>query len=63
MADTVSLVRTDAHTYVRTDKKNGKAVQTLTRVLGNDGKTFTVAVKGVTPKGEPVNHMLVFEKQ
>ena len=63
VADTVSLVRTDAHTYVRTDKKNGKVVQTLTRVLGNDNKTFTVAVKGATPKGEPINNMLVFEKQ
>jgi len=63
VADTVSLKRINALTTMRTDKKGGKVVQTLKRVIAKDGKTFTVAVKGKTPKGEPVNSMLVFEKQ
>lgn len=63
VADTVSLRRIDALTTERTDKKAGKVVQTLTRVIAKDGKTSTVAVKGMSPKGEPVNNMLVFEKQ
>jgi len=63
VADTVSLRRIDALTTERTDKKAGKVVQTLKRVIAKDGKTFTVAVKGVSPKGDPVNNMLVFEKQ
>ena len=63
VADTVSLRRIDALTTERTDKKAGKVVQTLTRSIAKDGKSFTVAVKGTTAKGEPINHMVVFDKQ
>lgn len=63
VADTVSLRRIDALTTERTDKKAGKVVQTLKREIAKDGKSFTVTVKGTTAKGEPINHMLVFEKQ
>jgi hypothetical protein len=63
VADTTSLRRVDANTTVRTDKKDGKVVQTLTRTVSKDGKSFTVAVKGTNAKGEPINHMLLFEKQ
>jgi hypothetical protein len=38
-------------------------VQTLTRVVAKNGKSFTVTVKGTNPKGEPINNVLVFEKQ
>lgn len=61
--DTVSLVRKDAQTTVRTDKKAGKEFQTLTRVVAKDGKSFTVAVKGTNAKGEAINNALVFDKQ
>ncbi len=63
VADTTSLRRIDADTTTRTDKKGGKVVQTLTRTIAKDGKSFTVAVKGTNAKGEPINHALVFEKQ
>jgi hypothetical protein len=63
MADTVSLKRIDASTSVRTDKKGGKVVQTLTRKMSSDGKSFSVTVKGTNPKGEPFNNVLVFVKQ
>ena len=62
-ADTVSLKRVNALSTIRTDKKGGKVVQTLKRVVAKDGKSFTVAAKGKTPKGEPINHQLVFDKQ
>jgi len=62
-ADMISLRRIDALTTERTDKKAGKVVQTLTRAIAKDGKSFTVTVKGTNPKGEPINHLLVFEKQ
>ena len=62
-ADTVSLVRKDPLTTVRTDKKGGQQVLTYTRVIARDGKSFTVAVKGKNPKGEPVDNMLWFDKQ
>ena len=63
VVDTISLRRIDALTTERTDKKAGKVVQTLTRAIAKDGKSFTVAVKGTNPKGEPVNNMMVFDKQ
>lgn len=63
VADTTSLRRIDANTTERTDKKDGKVVQTLTRTVAKDGKSFAVAVKGKNAKGEAINHQLLFEKQ
>lgn len=63
IADTVSLKRVNASTFIRTDKKAGKKVSTLKVVSSKDGKTYTVDVTSVTPKGEPVKNMLVFERQ
>lgn len=63
VADSVSLVRKDPLTIVRTDKKAGKPVQTLTRTVAKDGKSFTVAIKGKNAKGEPIDHLLWFDKQ
>jgi hypothetical protein len=60
--DTVSLVRKDDQTTVRTDKKAGKVVATLTRVVAKDSQSFTVTVKGTNAKGEPVNNTVVFDK-
>lgn len=63
VADTVSLKRTDARTSERTDKKAGKVVQTLTRVVSADGKTMTVTIKGTNAQSQPMNNVVVFEKQ
>jgi len=62
-ADTVSLKRIDARTTERTDKKDGKVTVTLTRVVSQDGKTMTVTTKGTNPQGQPVNNVVVWEKQ
>ena len=61
-ADMMSMKRIDSRTVLRTDKKDGKVVATLKGVVAKNGKTYTVTVKGKTPKGEPVNNTLVFEK-
>jgi hypothetical protein len=63
IADTVSLKRMDARTTERTDKKGGKVVQVLTRVVSADGKTMTVTLKGTNPQGQAVNNVIVFDKQ
>ena len=63
IADMVSLKRVDARTTVRTDKKDGKVAQTLTRVVAPDGKTMTVTGKGTNAQGQPVNNVVVFDKQ
>jgi hypothetical protein len=62
-ADKVSLKRIDARTTERTDKKDGKTVMTLKRVVSQDGKTMTVTSKGTNAEGKPVNNVVVFEKQ
>jgi len=63
VADTVSLKRIDARTTDRTDKKGGKVVQTLKRVVSQNGKTMTVTVKGTNAQGQAVNNVVVFDKQ
>jgi hypothetical protein len=63
LADMVSLKRIDAQTTDRTDKKGGKVVQTLRRVVAKDGKTMTVTTKGTNAQGKAINNVAVFEKQ
>jgi hypothetical protein len=62
-ADTVSLKRVDSHTTERTDKKGDKVITTLRRVVSRDGKTMTVTTKGTNAEGQPVNNVIVFDKQ
>jgi hypothetical protein len=63
IADTVSLKRVNARTSQRVDKKDGKIVQTFTRVVSADGKTMTVTIKGTNAQGKAVSNVVVFEKQ
>jgi hypothetical protein len=62
-ANSISLRRFDSHRTERIEKKDGKAIQTITRVVSQDGKTMAVTIKGVNPKGQPTSADLVFEKQ
>ena len=62
-ADTVSLKRIDTRTTERTDKKGSTVVQTLRRVVSQDGKTMTVTTKGTNAQGQAMNNVAVFDKQ
>jgi hypothetical protein len=62
-ATAVSLKKLPDGSVERTDKKDGKVVQTLVRQVSKDGKTLTVTQKGKTPQGAPVRNVMVFEKQ
>jgi hypothetical protein len=62
-ADTVSLNRIDEYTTERTDKKDGKVVGTLRRVVSQDGRTLTITTKSTNAKGQAVNNVIVYEKQ
>jgi hypothetical protein len=61
-ADTVTLRKIDNLKGERVDKKDGKPVVTVTRVLSKDGKSFTSTVKGTNAKGEPYNNVVVYER-
>src|SRR5437660_4524560 len=62
-ADKVSLKRIDARTTERIDKKDGKPVVTIRRVVSADGKTMTATSKGTNAEGKPPNNVAVYEKQ
>ena len=62
-ADKVSLKRIDARTTERIDKKDGKPIVTIRRVVSADGKTMTATSKGTNAEGKPTNNVAVFEKQ
>jgi hypothetical protein len=40
-----------------------KVVETLISELSPDGKTWTLTISGVTPNGQPLNNVIVREKQ
>lgn len=61
--DAASLRRIDSHTMERINKKAGKPTTTMKYVVSKDGKTKTVTITGTTAQGQPVNTVLVFEKQ
>jgi hypothetical protein len=62
-ADMVSLKRIDKWTTERTDKKGSTVIQTLRRVVSQDGKTMTVTTKGTNTQGQAMNNVAVFERQ
>ena len=43
--------------------KDGKAVQTVIRVLSGDDKTLTFTVIGVNASGQQINNVAVYDKQ
>ena len=61
--DALSVTRTDPYHATAVNKKNGKVVRTLTRVISPDGKTMTFTEKGTNAKGESVTDVVVFEKK
>jgi hypothetical protein len=60
--DTVALKRVDALTVEGARKKNGKVVQTYSRVVSKDGKTMTITTKGTNAKGQNISNVAVYEK-
>jgi hypothetical protein len=61
--DAAYLKRIDANTMERINKKAGKPTTSMKYVVSKDGKIKTVTITGTTSQGEPVNTVLVFEKQ
>ncbi len=52
-ADSLSLTRTDPYHTTGVEKKNGKVVNSFTRIISPDGKTMTITSKGTTPRVNP----------
>jgi len=62
-ADTQVNRQIDSYTTETINKKGGKTVQVLRRVVSKDGKTMTITVKGTTASGAPLDDVRVFDKQ
>ncbi len=60
--DSTSQRRIDYYTTEMINKKDGKVVETTTRVVSKDGKTLTVTAKGIRG-GKPYSNLHVYEKQ
>ena len=60
---TVTLKRIDAHTAERIAYLAGKKLTTERWVISQDGKTRTVTQTGTNAQGQPVNIVMVYEKQ
>ena len=60
--NTVSLKHTGL-VVEGTRKKDGKVVQTYQRVLSSDGKTMTVATTWISPQGQQINTVAVYDRQ
>jgi hypothetical protein len=61
--DGVSTKMVDDTTRDTTYTNNGKQLVAEHMVVSSDGNTMTVTVKGVDANGNPVDKVLVFEKQ
>ena len=60
-ASTYKMVNDSTTESSRT--KDGKVVQTVTRILSADGKTLTFTGAGVNANGQQVNYVAVYDKQ
>ena len=60
---TVSLKRLDNHTVERVAYLKGKKLTTEKWEISKDGKTRTVTQSGVDPQGQPVDNVLIYERQ
>ncbi len=59
----VSSKRVDDNTRDTSYTSNGKQQEAEHMVVSDDGNTMTVTVRGVDANGNPVQQVLVFEKQ
>jgi hypothetical protein len=59
----VSAKKVDNNTRDTTYTKDSKPMVAEHMVVGSDGKTMTVTLKGVAADGKPVEGTLVFDKE
>jgi hypothetical protein len=62
-ADAISLKRIDDHTSEATQKKAGKVVLTVKRVVSKDGKVLTTTATGTNAKGQALHNVVVFDRK
>jgi hypothetical protein len=56
-------VQFDAYNSLTINRKGGKTVQALKRIVSQDGRTLTIIVARTDANGHPVDDIRVFDKQ
>ena len=62
-ADTLAVKLVDVNHIDATEKKGGKMLYTSKVVVSNNGRVMTITSKGKTESGQPINAVLVYDKQ
>jgi hypothetical protein len=62
-SDMRSYKKIDSHSMELTVKKGGKVVSNGQIVVAADGKSRTVTISGMTPKGKKFQNVVVYDKQ
>jgi hypothetical protein len=61
--DARAFTRVDAHAVNISYMKAGLVVQTATAVVSRDGRTETITFTGTDANGQPINNVIVWDKQ
>ncbi len=62
-ADHIVIKKVNSHMFSAILKKDGKQVGTSSVTVSHDGKTTTIASKGMDAKGNPMKSTSVYDKQ
>ena len=62
MADSLTLLRPDRNTVIRTDRRGGKVVYVLTTTVAKDGKSYTGSGRGTTVDGHQFTSSAVWNR-
>jgi hypothetical protein len=60
--DSVSVIRPDKKTLIRTERRGGKIIGNTIATLAADGKSFTAESRGTTPAGQKYHNITVWER-
>jgi hypothetical protein len=62
-ADTLAVKQIDANHIDSTSKKGDKVLYTSKVVVSKDGRVMTITTKGKNTSGQPIDTVLVYDKQ
>ena len=60
--DSVSTLRADKYTRIRTERQGGKVVGIATATVSHDGKTLTAVRRGISTHGPQPSYTSVFDR-
>lgn len=61
--DITMIKKSDDYTFEQTNEKGGKVTTTNKFVYARDGKSRTMTTTGITPQGQVVNNVVVWDRQ